>query len=59
MAELISYMELLHGTQKAHLLIVTFQASDSVETENFIADNIPILVAIMTLAGHVKMVWIV
>lgn len=56
MAELISCMEWLHGTQKAHLLVVTFQASDSVETQNIIAYNVPTFVAIIAQANHTKMV---
>lgn len=53
MAELISCMEVLHGTQKAHLLVVT---RDSLETQNIIAENVPTFVAIITLASHAKMV---
>lgn len=56
MAELISCMEVLHGTQKAHLLVVTFRARDSLETQNIIAENVPTFVAIITLASHAKMV---
>lgn len=51
-------MELLHDTQRAHL-IVTFHNSDTVDAQNFIVENILTFIAIITLAGHVKIVWIV
>lgn len=52
-------MELLYGMQKAHLVVVAFQASDTVEAQNTIANNALKSVAIITLANHAKMVWIV
>lgn len=52
-------MELLYGMQKAHLVVVAFQASDTVEAQNIIANNALKSVAVITLANHAKMVWIV
>lgn len=49
-------MEVLHGTQKAHLLVVTFRARDFLETQIIIAKNTPTFVAFITLASHAKMV---
>lgn len=38
--QVIGCMDLLHGTEKTHLLITTFQASDTVEAQNIMTNTL-------------------